>query len=125
MVKRPVNSRTVGCKWIYRVKDGLTATEPKRFKARLVAKGYIQRAGVDFKEVFSPIVRHTSIRVLLVLTAIKDMELDQLDVKTAFLHGRLHEDILMTQPEGYKNPKSADCVCLLKRSLYGLKQSPR
>ncbi|KAH9649108.1 Integrase catalytic domain-containing protein [Citrus sinensis] len=55
----------------------------------------------------------------------EDMELDQLDVKTAFLHGRLNEDILMTQPEGYTSPESADCVCLLKRSLYGLKQSPR
>ncbi|KAH9781301.1 hypothetical protein KPL71_008412 [Citrus sinensis] len=91
LVKRPANSKTVGCKWIYRVKDGLTTTEPKRFKVRLVAKGYTQRAGVDFKEVFSPVVRHTSIRVLLALIAVKDMELDQLDVKTVFLHGRLHE----------------------------------
>lgn len=80
---------------------------------------------MDFKEVFSPVVRHTSIRVLLALTAVKDMELDQLDVKTAFLHGRLNEDILMTQPEGYTSPESADYVCLLKRSLYGLKQSSR
>ncbi|KAH9762156.1 hypothetical protein KPL70_000706 [Citrus sinensis] len=125
LIKRPANSRTVECKWIYKVKDGLTATEPRRFKARLVAKGYTQRAGVDFKEVFSPVVRHTSIRVLLALTAVKDMELDQLDVKTTFLHGRLNEDILMTQPEGYTSPESADCVCLLNRSLYGLKQSPR
>ncbi|KAH9703748.1 Integrase catalytic domain-containing protein [Citrus sinensis] len=118
LVKRPANSRTVGCKWIYKVKDGLTATEPRRFKARLVAKGYTQRAGVDFKVVFSPIVRHTSIRVLLALTAIKDMELDQLDVKTVFLHGRLNKDILMTQPEGYTSPESADCVRLLRRCSY-------
>ncbi|KAH9696760.1 calcium-binding EF-hand family protein [Citrus sinensis] len=108
-----------------KVKDRLTATEPKRFKVRLVAKGYTQRAEVDFKEVFSPVVKHASIRVLLALTAVKDMELDQLDVKTAFLHGRLHDDILMTQPEGYTSPESADCVYLLKRSLYRLKQSPR
>ena len=80
---------------------------------------------MDFKEVFSPVVRHTSIRVLLALSVVKDMELDQLDVKTTFLHGRLNEDILMTQPEGYTSPESANCVCLLKRSLYGLKQSPR
>ncbi|KAH9684870.1 Integrase catalytic domain-containing protein [Citrus sinensis] len=97
LVKRPANSRTVKCKWIYIVKDGLTATEPRRFKAK----------------------------VLLTLTAVKDIELDQLDVKTAFLHGRLNEDILMIQPEGYTSPESADCVCLLKRSLYGLKQPPR
>ena len=125
LVKRPENSKMVGCKWIYRVKDGLTATEPKRFKGRLVAKKYTQRVGVDFKEDFSPVVRHASIRVLLTLTAVKDIKLDQLDVKTAFLHGRLHEDILMTQPKRYTNPESADCVCLLKRSLYRLKQSLR
>ena len=53
LVKRPANSRTIRCKWIYRVKDGLTTTEPKRFKARLVAKGYTQRAGVDFSRRFS------------------------------------------------------------------------
>ena len=80
---------------------------------------------MDFKEVFSPVVRHASIRVLLALTAVNDMELDQLDVKTTFLHGRLEEEILMTQPEGYIDPKKPDCVCLLKKSLYGLKQSPR
>ena len=96
LVKGPANSRTVGCKWIYRVKDRLTATELRRFKDRLVPKGYTQRVGVDFKEVFSPVVRHTSIKVLLVLTVVKDIELDQLNIKTVFLHGRLNEDILMT-----------------------------
>ncbi|KAH9671238.1 Integrase catalytic domain-containing protein [Citrus sinensis] len=101
------------------------SAEPRRFKARLVAKGYTQKEGVDFKEVFSPVVRHASIRVLLALTAVNDMELDQLDVKTAFLHGRLEEEILMTQPEGYIDHKKHDYVCLLKKSLYGLKQSPR
>ena len=80
---------------------------------------------MDFKEVFSPVVRHASISVLLALTAVNDMELDQLDVKTAFLHVRLEEEILMTQPEGYIDPKKPDNVCLLKKSLYGLKQSPR
>ncbi|KAH9803393.1 hypothetical protein KPL71_001741 [Citrus sinensis] len=97
LVKRPANSRTIRCKWIYRVKDGLTTTEPKRFKAR----------------------------VLLTLTDVKDIKLDQLDVKTTFLHVRLHEDILMTHHEGYINPESVDCVCLLNKSLYGLKQSPK
>ncbi|KAH9648352.1 hypothetical protein KPL70_025549 [Citrus sinensis] len=107
------------------VKEGLTASEPSRYKARLVAKGYTQREGVDFKEVFSPVVRHAPIRVLLAMTAVHDLELDQLDVKTAFLHGRLHEEILMTQPEGYVDFEKPNHVCLLKRSLYGLKQSPR
>lgn len=73
---------------------------------------------MDFKEHFSHVVRHASIRVLLALTAVKDMELNQLDVKTAFRHGRLHEEILMTQPEGYVDSKKADCVCLLKVSVW-------
>ncbi|KAH9685060.1 hypothetical protein KPL70_013801 [Citrus sinensis] len=100
-LKSSYKSKIVGCKWIFKLKEGLTADEPRRFKARLVAKGYTQKEGVDFKEVFSPVVRHVSIRVLLALTAVYDMELDQLDVKTAFLHGRLQEEILMTQPEGF------------------------
>ncbi|KAH9655442.1 hypothetical protein KPL70_022326 [Citrus sinensis] len=125
LVKKPDKRRVVDCKWIFKVKDGLTGDEPKRFKARLVAKGYTQKEWVDFKEVFSPVVRHASIRVILALTAVQDMELDQLDVKTAFLHGRLQEEIFMTQPEGYVDSMKPRHVCLLKKSLYGLKQSPR
>ncbi|KAH9728046.1 hypothetical protein KPL70_008880 [Citrus sinensis] len=102
LVKKPDKRRIVGCKWIFKVKEGLTADEPRRFKAR-----------------------HVSIRVLLALTAVYDMELDQLDVKTTFLHGRLEEEILMTQPEGFVSSEYPDHVCLLKKSLYGLKQSPR
>lgn len=71
---------------MYRVKEGLTTIEPRSFKARSVAKGYIQREGVDFKEVFSLVVKHASIRMLLTLTAVHDMDLDQFDVQTAFLH---------------------------------------
>ena len=61
LVKRPKNRRIVGCKWIYRIKEGMTAAEPRRFKVRLIVKGYTQMEGVDFKEVFSPVVRHASI----------------------------------------------------------------
>lgn len=106
LVKKTNNRKTVGCKWIFKVKEGLTAAEPRRFKARLVAKGYTQKEEVCFKEIFfSPVVRQVSIRVLLALSAVNAMELDQLDVKTAFLHGRLDEAILMAQPEGYTDPK--------------------
>ncbi len=89
----------------------------------LVAKGYTQRDRVDFKEVFSHVVRHASIKVLLTLTAVNDMELDQLEVKIAFLNGRLEDEILMTQREGYTDPRKPNYVCWLKRSLYSLKQS--
>lgn len=76
LVKRPANRRVVGCKWIFKVKEGLTGSDPKRFKARLVANGYTQKEGVDFKEVFSLVFRHASIRVILALIVVEDMELD-------------------------------------------------
>ncbi|KAH9728537.1 hypothetical protein KPL70_009073 [Citrus sinensis] len=117
--------KVVGCKWVYKVKDGIPDVEPKRFKARLVAKGFTQREGVDYTEVFSPVVRHTSIRIILSLVAVYDMHLEQLDVKTTFLHGDLQEEIVMSQPEGFVNAQHPDWVCLLQKSLYGLKQSPR
>lgn len=74
---------------------------------------------------FSPVVKHSSIRVLLAMVALFDLELEQLDVKTAFLHGELEERIYMHQPEGFIVQGKEDHVCLLKKSLYGLKQSPR
>ena len=90
--------------------------------ARLVAKGFAQREGIDYNEVFSPVVKHSSIRILL---ALLNLELAQLDVKTAFLHGNLKEEIYMTQPEGYNVDGKEDWVCKLSKSLYGLKQSLR
>jgi len=75
--------------------------------------------------VFSPTVRHTSIRVPLALVALQDLELEQLDDKIAFLHGELEEQIFMQQPEGFIVPRKEDYVCHLKKSLYGLKQSPK
>ena len=80
---------------------------------------------IDYNEVFSPVVKHSSIRILLALVAQLDLELVQLDVKTAFLHGDLKEEIYMTQPEGFKVAGKENLVCKLEKSLYGLKQSPR
>lgn len=90
-----------------------------------MAKGFTQKEGVDFNEIFSPVVKHTSIRIILALDAIHDLELEQMDVRTGFLHGHLEEKIYMAQPEGYEVKGKEQCVCLLKKSLYGLKQSPR
>lgn len=103
----------------------MTKSDPRRFKARLVASGYTQREDLDFKEVFSLVVRHASIMILLSLTVVFDMELDRLHVKIAFLHGELQEKIYILQLEGYIAPDKVDHVCLLNKSLYGLKQSPR
>jgi len=125
LVKLPKGKKAVGCKWVYRKKEALSEKEGEKYKARLVAKGYSQKEGVDYNEIFSPVVKHTSIRVILAMVAMHDMELEQLDVKTAFLHGDLDEQIYMQQPEGFKEPGKEEYVCLLKKSLYGLKQSPR
>ena len=88
-------------------------------------KGFGQKKGIDFNEIFSPVVKMNSIRVVLSLAASMDLEIEQLDVKTAFLHGDLEEEIYMQQPEGFKVKSKEDLVCKLKKSLYGLKQAPR
>lgn len=90
-----------------------------------MVKGFDQREGIDFNEVFSPVIRHTSIQVMLAFIAMFDLELEQLDVKTAFLHGDLEEEIFMTQPEGFAISKKENLVCHLNKSLYGLKQAPK
>jgi hypothetical protein len=117
-VQLPKGKKTVRCKWILKRKE-------KRYKARLVAKGYSQIPVIDFNDVFSPVVKHSCIRTLLSIVAMHDYELEQLDVKTAFLHGELEKVIYMDQPEGFVIPGKENLVCRLKKSLYGLKQSPR
>lgn len=125
LVDRVMTQRPIGCKWVFKRKDGISGVEPPRYKGRLVAKGYSQKEGIDYQEIFSPVAKHVSFRCLLSMVVHHDMELQQMDVKTAFLHGYLDETIYMEQPEGYVDKKHPDKVCLLKRSLYGLKQSPR
>lgn len=125
LVKLPSEKKPIRCKWVFKKKEGVSPTDQIRYKARLVAKGYSQIPGIDFNEVFSPVVKHSSIRTLLSMVAMHDYELEQLDVKTAFLHGELEEDIYMEQPEGFITPGKENLVCKLKKSLYGLKQSPR
>ena len=88
-----------------------------------MVKGYTQKEGMYFKEEFSPMVRHASMRVILAITTIQNMEFDQLDVKITFLYSRLKEKILMPQPKVYVFLGKENHVCQLKKSLYGLKQS--
>ena len=97
----PKGKKAIGCKWVYAKKDGFPHRDNVCYKARLVAKGYAQKEGVDYNEVFSPVVKHSYIRILLALVAQLDLEIVQMDVKTAFLHGDLEEEIYMSQPEGF------------------------
>ncbi|KAM2680165.1 hypothetical protein EV2_011992 [Malus domestica] len=125
LAKFPKGKKAIGCKWVYAKKEDADEKSNVRFKARLVAKGYAQKEGIDYNEIFSPVVKHSSIRIMLALVAQYDLELVQLDVKTAFLHGDLNEEIYMCQPDGYIVKGKENLFCKLKKSLYGLKQSPR
>jgi hypothetical protein len=100
LVEIPRDMKTVGCKWVYKLKKGVD-DKVERYKARLVAKGYSQKEGIDFHDIFSPVVKTISIRIVLALVALLDLELEQLDIKTSFLHGELDEEIYMEQPEGF------------------------
>lgn len=93
-------------------------------QGQLVAKGFAQMDGIDYNEIFSHVVRQTSIRIIISLVMELHWELEQMDVITAFLHGQLEQIISMKQLERYETTKEKK-VCLLKKSLYGLKQSPR
>jgi hypothetical protein len=120
----PTGRKPIGSKWVFKKKMNAEG-KVEKYKARLVAKGYSQVEGIDFGEIFSPVAKLTSIRLLLSVAAAFDFEIEQMDVKTTFLHGDLEEEIFMKQPEGYAVKGKKELVCRLKKSLYGLKQSPR
>ena len=90
-----------------------------------MAKGFTQREGIDYDETFSPVLQYASLRCLLAMVAHYNLELHQMDVKTAFLNGDIDHEIYMRQPEGHEVPGKEDHVCRLKKSLYGLKQAGR
>ena len=120
VVDRPYGCKSIGCKWVFKKKLRPDGTIEK-YKARLVAKGYTQKEGEDFFDTYSPIVRLTTIQVLLSLAASHGLLIHQMDVKTAFLNGELDEEIYMDQPDGYIAEGQERKVCKLLKSLYGLK----
>ena len=124
LVPLPSDRVTIKSRWLFKIKPGHNNV-PERYKARLVAKGYTQREGIDYRDTYAPVVKHTALRVILSLVAALDLDMTQLDVKTAFLHGDLEEEIFMEQPEGFVSPGREKDVCRLIKSLYGLKQAPR
>ena len=121
--ERPDNRKIVGSRWVFTKKRGADG-RVERYKARLVAQGFTQVEGIDYEETFAPVVKWPSIRILLALAADLDLEVDHMDVVTAFLNGVLKEEVYLEPPEGYQTSRPG-MVLRLRKSLYGLKQSPR
>ena len=124
LVAPPSNCRPIGLKWIFKLKKSAKG-EILRHKARLVVKGYSQRQGIDFDEVFAPVVRFESIRILITIAAQEGWTLHHLDVKSAFLNGEIEEELYVKQPEGFVVAGKEHWVLRLRKALYGLKQAPR
>ena len=124
MVDLPPGNKPIGYKWIFKRKLKPDGTIDK-YKARLVAKGYRQKEGLDYFDTYSPVSRITSIRMLIAIASLYNMDIHQMDVKTAFLNGELDEEIYMEQPEGFVVEGQENKVCRLVKSLYGLKQVPK
>ena len=118
----PPNQNIIPTRWLYRIKYNSDGTI-NRYKARLVAKGFAQIYGMDYDETYAPVFKFTSLRTILTIGAIFNLEIHQMDVKTAFLNGDIDTEIYIEPPQGYR--QKPDQVCKLRKGLYGLKQSPR
>jgi len=123
LVPRPNDINVIGTKWIYKNKSDENGTITRN-KARLVAQGYTHVEGLDFDETFAPDARLESIRLLLGVAGILNFKLFQMDVKSDFLNGYLHEEVYVEQPKGFVEPNFPDHVYKMKKALYGLKQAP-
>ncbi|GJV19520.1 putative ribonuclease H-like domain-containing protein [Tanacetum coccineum] len=124
LVDLPNGKRAIGSKWVFRNKKderGIVI----RNKARLVAQGYTQEEGIDYDEVFAPVVRIKAIRLFLAYASFKDFVVHQMDIKSAFLYGKIEEEVYVCQPPGFEDPDFLDRVYKVEKALYGLHQAPR
>lgn len=124
LVELPKGKTAIGSKFVFRTKYNAQGNVVRR-KARLVAQGFTQQYGVDYFETYAPVARFASIRAILAMVAHHDWELDQMDVKSAYLNGVLQEEVYMKQPPQFAEPGKEHLVCKLKKSIYGLKQAGR
>ncbi|GKB86015.1 putative ribonuclease H-like domain-containing protein, partial [Tanacetum coccineum] len=124
LVDLPHGKRAIGTKWVYKNKKderGIVI----RNKARLVAQGYTQEEGIDYDEVFAPVARIEAIRLFLAYASFKDFVVYQMDVKSAFLYGKIEEEVYVCQPLGFEDPEFPDIVYKVENALYGLHISER
>jgi hypothetical protein len=124
LVQPRAGLNVIDCKWIFKLKHKADGSID-RYKARLVAKGFKHQYVVDYDDTFSPVVKPTTIQLLLSLAVSRGWSLRQIDIQNAFLHGHLNEDVYMKQPPGFIDSDRPNYLCKLDKSLYGLKQAPR
>ncbi|GKE47868.1 putative ribonuclease H-like domain-containing protein [Tanacetum coccineum] len=124
LVDLPNGKRAIGTKWVFRNKKDERGIVIKN-KARLVAQGYTQEEGIDYDEVFAPVTRIKAIKLFLAYDLFKDFVVYQMDVKSAFLYGKIKEEVHVCQPPGFEDPDFPDRVYKVEKALYGLHQAPR
>jgi hypothetical protein len=124
LAERPKNHNVIGTKWVFRNKENEDGIVVKN-KSRLVAQGYTQVEGLDFDETFAPVARLEAIMILLAYACSRNIKLYQMDVKSAFLNGKISELVYVQQPPGFEDPTKPNHMYKLSKALYGLKQAPR
>ncbi|GKD48163.1 uncharacterized mitochondrial protein-like protein, partial [Tanacetum coccineum] len=124
LVDLPNGKRAIGTKWVFKNKKDERGIVIKN-KARLVAQGYTQEEGIDYDEVFAPVARIEEIRLFLAYALFKDFMVYQMDVKSAFLYGKIEEEVYVCQPLGFEDPDFPNKVYKVEKALYGLHQAPR
>ena len=120
----PADNKAVGYKWVFKIKRNPNG-ETVKFKARMVAKGVTQCPGIDYYETFAPVARKESINAVLAIAAAENLEAENDDVDTAFLYGKVEEEILMDQSDRFTDAKNPTKKCLLQKSLYRKNQAAR